>query len=385
MINLKNILQGLILIIVTTAVASFALNNSDFTIGQSNATYIVEESEDTDTASESSEAEAAVAATPTVTPIATLAVTPTSTPTTKPTAAPEVTEAASEETTSEETISEEEETLPEYGYVEPIEPSKYMYVQDSVNVRLGPGVSYEKIDRLQTNYIIVVDGQAKNGWYRFIHNGRVAFLSNNYVGEEKVDIEAREAARATAAAQAAMAQSAQAQAVPAPVPQVVVSPAQAAGVIMVGDSRCVQMQEATGGGGVSWVCENGKGYKWLTETAIGRIDPYVGKGTKVVFCLGVNDPGNAGNYAAFVNQKAAEWAFRGARTYFVSCNPVWENPYTTEEQVTTFNATVPGALAGVRWIDTHSVLTATGYKLVDGLHYDADTNIKIFNLILGSL
>ena len=121
------------------------------------------------------------------------------------------------------------------------------------------------------------------------------------------------------------------------------------------------------------------------ERAIPRFDQYVGNGTKVVINLGVNDPEHYKQYVETINAKAAEWAGRGARTYLVSVNPVWENPYTTQEQVDTFNANVPGMLSGVTWIDTSSWLNANGYRLLDGLHYDAPTYVNIFNLIMGSL
>lgn len=158
-----------------------------------------------------------------------------------------------------------------------------------------------------------------------------------------------------------------------------------AGILFIGDSRCVQMQEAVGGGGCSWIAKNGGRYEWFSETAVPQADNIVGKGTKVVICMGVNDPGNIGNYAALVNQKAAEWSARGARIYYVSVNPVWENPYTSEQQVLNFNASMPGMLSGVRWIDTYNYIQGAGCRIVDGLHFDAETYIKIFNAIVGSL
>lgn len=158
-----------------------------------------------------------------------------------------------------------------------------------------------------------------------------------------------------------------------------------AGILFIGDSRCVQMQEAVGGGGVSWIAKNGGRYEWFSETAVPQADGIVGKGTKVVICLGVNDPGNIGNYAALVNQKAGEWSARGAKIYYVSVNPVWENPYTSEQQVLNFNAAMPGMLSGVRWIDTYNYIQNAGCRIVDGLHYDAETYVKIFNAIIGSL
>ena len=158
-----------------------------------------------------------------------------------------------------------------------------------------------------------------------------------------------------------------------------------AGVVFAGDCRCVQMSAAVGGGGSTWICENSKRYSWFEANAVPRLDNIVGKGTKVVICMGVNDPGNYNQYAALTNQRAAQWAARGATTYFVSVNPVWENPYVTQEQVDTFNANMPGLLNGVRWIDTASIVKQGGYKLVDGLHYDTNAYINIFNLICGSL
>lgn len=172
---------------------------------------------------------------------------------------------------------------------------------------------------------------------------------------------------------------------PAPVTEPNPQPVVAANVVIIGDSRCVQMRDSTGGGGCVWICENSKRYEWFEQNAVPRADEVVGKGTKVVICMGVNDPGDASKYAALTNALAARWAARGAKTYYVSVNPVWENPYTTEEQVMNFNATILPQLVGVRWIDTHTYLMNTGYNLVDGLHYDSDTNIKIFNAIIGSL
>ena len=289
----------------------------------------------------------------------------------------EETEMTSQETTEEESTEDDID-----ANVKEISPAKKLYVQYKVNIRKGPGSSYERIGEFDVNDVIDAIGKSDDGWYKFMYNDEPAYAYAEYFGENEVDLEARAAKEAEeAAAKEAAKQAAQAAAANAPA----VAVSAPAGVIMIGDSRCVQMRDATGGGGVSWVCENGKGYNWFMEKGLGRVDAMVGKGTKVVFCLGVNDPGNASNYVSLANQKAAEWAGRGAKTYFVSCNPVWANPYTTEEQVTAFNSTVSGGLSGVTWIDTHSQIAAGGYKMVDGLHYDTDANVRIFNMIIGSL
>jgi len=279
----------------------------------------------------------------------------------------ETTESATEEATEETETTGEKETEKAPIIVTRLEEPKTLYATMALNVRRGPSTDYEKAGSLAMAEAVTVLGQADTGWYFFMRDGQAVYASGKYLSETQPEIPAP-----APAAPAAPAGPAQAVAAPA-------------GVIMVGDSRCVQMQEAVGGGGCSWICENSKEYTWFVEKAIPRFDPYVGKGTKVVINMGVNDPEHYRSYAEVVNAKAAEWAARGAKTYFVSVNPVWENPYTDQADVDTFNANVPGMLSGVRWIDTSSWLNANGYRLVDGLHYDAPTYVNIFNLIMGSL
>ena len=120
-------------------------------------------------------------------------------------------------------------------------------------------------------------------------------------------------------------------------------------------------------------------------TALPQAYVRIGRGTKVVRCLGVNDTDHAYSYAPLINQKAAEWAGRGAKTYFVSVNPVSDNPYTDMDNVNNFNAAMVNNLSGVKYIDTCSYLINNGYGMVDGLHFDAPTNALIFNLIIGNL
>lgn len=250
------------------------------------------------------------------------------------------------------------------------ETPKTMYATLALNVRRGPSTDYEVVSHLQKAQAVEVTGQAETGWYQLVVDGTPAYASDLYLSETEVVVETPAAQDAAATPEVT------------PGAATVTAPA---GVIMVGDSRCVQMQAAVGGGGCSWVCENSKEYTWFSETAIPKFDQYVGKGTKVVINMGVNDPEHYRQYVELVNTKAAEWAQRGAKTYFVSVNPVWTNPYTEQEDVDTFNANVPGMLSGVTWIDTSSWLNTNGYRLVDGLHYDDPTYVNIFNLIMGSL
>ena len=62
------------------------------------------------------------------------------------------------------------------------------YAKSSVNVRKGPSADYEKIGTLSTNQKVTVTGQADTGWYQIELNGEVAYVSNNYLVDEKVTV-----------------------------------------------------------------------------------------------------------------------------------------------------------------------------------------------------
>ena len=65
---------------------------------------------------------------------------------------------------------------------------KTMYAKQSVNLRSGPSTDYEKIGSLTTNQEVTVTGIADTGWYRISYNGGVAFVSDNYLSDAKVEI-----------------------------------------------------------------------------------------------------------------------------------------------------------------------------------------------------
>lgn len=271
------------------------------------------------------------------------------------------------------------------------DPAKDMYVRSDVNVRKGPSTKYDLVGHLSPGALVKVIGQyGEKGWYYIEYEQQNAFVSNNFLqsdkpADEPAPVQKDEAKQPAAAASAAPVEAPK-QAVQTEVKQAAQETLpEPASVLFIGDSRCVQMRAAVSDGGCSWICQNSKGYEWLESTALAQADRIIGKGTKVVICLGVNDTGNVNRYASLVNQKAAEWAGRGAKTYYVSVNPVTENIYRTEEEVQYFNATLPGLLSGVTWIDTHTYLVEHGFQMKDGLHYTDPSSVTIFNLIISSL
>ncbi len=266
-----------------------------------------------------------------------------------------------------ESVEEKQPRLADYEMTVYEQP-EVMYASNPVNVRKGPTTDFERTGGLRRGQEVSVTGQADTGWYEIVYGDGKAYVSGHYLQKEKPEEEPAPQQQAAAQGQ--------------PVTEV----KNVAGVIMVGDSRFVQMQANIGENSCTWIAENGKGYNWFNETAVARIDGCVGKGSKILINLGVNDPGHVNDYLALVNAKAAEWVGKGAKVYYASVNPVWENPYTTEEQVEYFNSQMQAGLSGdVRWIDSHSYLNSIGYKLVDGLHFNAETYQNLYAYFMSCL
>ena len=278
-----------------------------------------------------------------------------------------------------------------------------MYASSPVNVRKGPAVDFDRVGGLLRGQQVTVTGQADTGWYEISYGKEKAYVSGRYLQKEKPqeEPEGQQTEGASGAGQQEANGQAAGEAQPSAEQQVEqaqpsaeqqgeqaqqAAVQNAAGVIMVGDSRFVQMQQSVGENSCTWIAESGKGYNWFSDTAIARIDGCVGKGSKVLINLGVNDPGHLNDYLALVNAKAAEWAGKGAAVYYASVNPVWDNPYVTEEQVEYFNSQMQAGLSpDVHWIDSHSYLNSVGYKLVDGLHFSTETNQNLYAYYMGCL
>ena len=315
-------------------------------------------------------------------PLAAPTVTPSPTDIPTPTVSEDMTvsedEAVSDNTVSENEITPTQLPTPDPAKITPMD-TVTMYVISQVNVRKGPSADYEKVGLLNPGDTVTVTGTYSGKWMRAEYKGETVYVFGDCLSKEPP---------ATPTPVPEVPQQENPAPTPTPTPVPVAPPVQVsapAGVLMIGDSRCVQMRDVTGGGGASWICENSKGYEWFVSTALGQADAVIGRGTKVVICLGVNDTDNGYSYSSLINQKAAEWAARGAKTYFVSVNPVGDNPYTDNDNVSAFNSIMVNNLSGVKYIDTWSYLVTHGYNMVDGMHFDGPTNATVFSLIISNL
>lgn len=62
-----------------------------------------------------------------------------------------------------------------------------MYAQQTVNVRSLPNADGEKLGSLSANDEVKVTGQcSETNWYRIEYNGNIAYVSNDYLGADKI-------------------------------------------------------------------------------------------------------------------------------------------------------------------------------------------------------
>lgn len=154
-------------------------------------------------------------------------------------------------------------------------------------------------------------------------------------------------------------------------------------LVLVGDSRTVGMQiYVRTEGEVFWSAANSMGYSWMVKTGVPAVEKQIGENTDVVFLMGVNDLGNVSRYIDYMNEKAAEWKKLGARTFFVSVNPVDDrrSPNAKNARIESFNAYAQENLKGVCYIDAYSRIR-NSFGSPDGIHFDAGTYREIYRII----
>lgn len=67
-----------------------------------------------------------------------------------------------------------------------------MYAQSNINIRSGAGKDYDKLATLSTNDELCITGRHKEtGWYQVSIDGQVGYVSSDYVGDNKVVIQAQ--------------------------------------------------------------------------------------------------------------------------------------------------------------------------------------------------
>ena len=174
-------------------------------------------------------------------------------------------------------------------------------------------------------------------------------------------------------------------------------------IFFIGDSRTVGMYNAIHGGTGNiisintdeeiWFAKVSASYNWFLNDALKQIDSYINNDNYTFLILmGANDLYNANlakNYINIIGEYAKNYS--NSRFIFVSVNPINDelsinHGYSVVNQnVVDFNNKLNETindlnLSNLLYCDTYSYII-NDYETSDGLHYNASTYKKIYNLI----
>ena len=154
--------------------------------------------------------------------------------------------------------------------------------------------------------------------------------------------------------------------------------------VFVGDSRVVGMDMAVSSPDTSFIGKVSMGYSWMMSSAVPQLEKMLKSDPTmyVIFCFGINDLGNVGNYIAAYKNLIAKYKF--TNFFFMSVNPVnyavsTAHGYSvTNSQIEAFNSRLSEAM-GFRYLNTYSWLKKKGFDTNDGIHYSLSTYKKLYD------
>jgi glucan-binding repeat-containing protein len=159
-------------------------------------------------------------------------------------------------------------------------------------------------------------------------------------------------------------------------------------MVIIGDSRTEDLHAAVGDEGCIWAHKVGEGLYWMRDVAVPEVDDYIGSNSAVVILMGVNDAGYTGtayDYVSYINARAADWAARGAVTYYFSVCPINEDIYrgndVTNADIIAWNDIMRSGLSSdVIYVDVYDDIMEV-MDTPDGMHYQRSTSTRWFELI----
>ena len=151
-------------------------------------------------------------------------------------------------------------------------------------------------------------------------------------------------------------------------------------IIFYGDSRVVGMAYLTGG--YHYVGKESTGTAWMEGEGLSYLESQMKAWPKadIVFCFGINDPGQIGEYIRFYTLLPEKYPER--RFWFLSVNPVYDRRsayngyYASNHQIEQFNEKLCEAFPE-QFLDSYSYLKTYGYNAPDGVHYDQETYFAV--------
>ena len=153
--------------------------------------------------------------------------------------------------------------------------------------------------------------------------------------------------------------------------------------LFVGDSRTVGLAEAIPG--LDYHAKSGSTYYYLLE-----LDSLIRNSGAdcIIIGFGVNDLVDIDEYINYANKLGDEIS---ARVYFLTVNPVDETKesyngyHIKNSRIDSFNERLTEEARSYTVIDTNGFLKEVGYNTMDGLHYDENTYINIYDYVMDYL
>lgn len=163
-------------------------------------------------------------------------------------------------------------------------------------------------------------------------------------------------------------------------------------IIYVGDSRIDSLKKTIKESDkVKFITRNNGNLEWIKNNStlknIRKVNTASGKDCIIIFCLGINDLGNASDYVKFYESKQLNPLKSEATIKYMAVNPVQPDKGSvpvTNERIEAFNAAIK-EFAGDQFIDTYTYLQDDGFETSNGVKYDDETNKKIHQYVLDTL
>ena len=166
------------------------------------------------------------------------------------------------------------------------------------------------------------------------------------------------------------------------------------GIIYIGDSRTVNIQNSLNNEKITYIAEVGMGYSWFTSTAIPTLQQTLENSNNIKFiviAMGYNDlagtnDGNVDKYINAFNDLIIKYS--NINFFFMSVNPVEEEKekniavaqggmaFISNSDIMSFNEKLQNGI-DEKFIDVYNSVDLSAYSTSDGVHYTADTSILV--------
>lgn len=136
---------------------------------------------------------------------------------------------------------------------------------------------------------------------------------------------------------------------------------------------------------ILFITKSGARLPWFQNTAFTELTKILDKDPEqtAVICMGVNDMQDIDGYISLCRELMLQYP--RTKIYITTITPVDSTfTYHKDSQIRTFNRKLKAAF-GSNVINTYRYLNKTGYKTVDGIHYEQSTCAKELDYILDAI